>query len=119
MVWPYGIARSPAQTLRWNSVPAGASGRLNSVSSPAKYADSWAAAVANGPAALSPGTPSDSAAGACRCAFMYRPVIMSSVATMVSGPTGLGTVTCVRRMAVLLLVMTYSGVLIGEAVDVV
>src|SRR6267378_7342358 len=38
MVSPYGIMRRLSHTRSWNSVPSGASGKSNSLSSPSKYA---------------------------------------------------------------------------------
>lgn len=46
-VTPYGMRSSACQTRRWKPLPSGASGRSNTVRSPAKYARSCAAARAS------------------------------------------------------------------------
>src|ERR1700722_9624049 len=90
------MARSAAQTVRWNAVPPGSSGTSKQVSSPAKYASSCAAAAANGSSARSPGAPKAAGPGWCRWSVMYRPASAPPAATRVSGPTGLPVVTWVR-----------------------
>src|ERR1700722_16574106 len=83
------MASSPAQTLRWKSVPAGASGRSKLVLRAAEESARWWRAEGDGCSAGSPGGPNASGPGACRWASMYRAQIAPSRVTIVSGPIGL------------------------------
>src|SRR6185295_698645 len=100
-VSPQPIVSSWSHTLRWKSVPAGRSGRSNSLRSRAKYASSWARASASSGSASSrspTGSPRDRAAArltderadspAWRGTSNSMAVTAPRCAITVSGPTG-------------------------------
>src|SRR5690348_2056740 len=100
------MARSASQTLSWNSVPDGASGRSNRVRAPGaeKYSSSWTrvrASTSPAPPRPSSGThsPRSPGGGPWRLEGNQMPVSPRSVAARVSRPTGVSSSVKVVRIS--------------------